>query len=119
MSSIAASCPQDVDCADRYLCQCKADEHDRLKAVNRGSTEHSKVGEGVNLEQSVTRSLGVFARAMWADGQTETYAFTEADRSLSACLSDRGRAWGRTGAPNPMSPPVGAAGAGEWVAARR
>ncbi|HET9643523.1 MAG TPA: carbohydrate porin, partial [Burkholderiaceae bacterium] len=59
------------------------------------TTEHSKVGVGVNLEQSVTQSLGVFARAMWADGQTETYAFTEADRSASAGLSTRGNAWGR------------------------
>ena len=32
---------------------------------------------------------------MWADGKTETYAFTEIDRSLSAGALIRGGAWGR------------------------
>jgi hypothetical protein len=59
------------------------------------SSEQVKIGIGVNLEQTITSSLGGFARAMWADGQTETYAFTEADRSLSFGLSARGAPWGR------------------------
>lgn len=57
--------------------------------------EHIKYGAGVNVEQSVARDIGVFARAMWADGETETYAFTEADRSLSGGLSFAGTRWGR------------------------
>ena len=58
-------------------------------------TEQSKVGAGLNVEQALGKQLGAFARAMWADGRTETYAFTEADRSLSFGLSANGGGWGR------------------------
>ncbi len=64
-----------------------------INAVRTG--EQVKKGVGINLEQSVSTDVGVFARAMWADGQTETYAFTEIDRSLSAGALIRGGAWGR------------------------
>lgn len=60
------------------------------------TTEHNKIGLGVNLEQSLTQSLGIFVRTMWADGRTETYAFTEADRSASAGFSANGSVWGRS-----------------------
>lgn len=59
--------------------------------------EQTKVGVGINLEQSFGKHLGGFLRAMWADGQTETYAFTEADRSVSAGVSVKGTAWAREG----------------------
>ena len=59
------------------------------------TAEQSKVGVGVNLEQTFTPALGGFLRAMWADGKTETYAFTEADRSLSFGGSAKGAMWGR------------------------
>lgn len=64
-----------------------------LDAVRTG--EQSKVGAGVNLEQTFSRDLGGFLRAMWADGKTETYAFTEADRSFSFGGSAKGSLWGR------------------------
>ncbi len=54
-----------------------------------------KYGFGVNLEQAVSADVGLFARASWADGGTETYAFTEIDRSLSAGALVKGRAWQR------------------------
>lgn len=56
---------------------------------------HVKTGLGINLEQAVSADLGVFARASWADGKTETYAFTEIDRSLSGGMLLKGSAWGR------------------------
>ena len=59
------------------------------------TTEKSKVGIGVNLEQTFTPNVGGFLRAMWADGKTETYAFTEADRSVSFGASTKGAVWGR------------------------
>ena len=59
------------------------------------TAEQSKVGVGLNLEQTFTRELGGFLRAMWADGKTETYAFTEADRSFSFGGSAKGALWGR------------------------
>jgi high affinity Mn2+ porin len=39
--------------------------------------------------------VGLFGRASWADGQTETYAFTEIDRSLSGGVSVKGGTFGR------------------------
>ena len=59
------------------------------------TSENSKVGVGVNLEQTFTPNFGGFLRAMWADGKTETYAFTEADSSLSFGGSAKGAMWGR------------------------
>ena len=56
-----------------------------------------KWGWGLGLEQAVTPQLGVFARWSSADGQTETDAFTEIDRSLSGGLLIAGAAWGRAG----------------------
>ena len=55
-----------------------------------------KYGFGLNLEQAVSADVGVFARASWADGGTETYAFTEIDRSVSGGVLVKGSGWGRT-----------------------
>lgn len=60
------------------------------------SGEKTKYGIGINLEQAINDNLGVFLRAMRADGRTETYAFTEVDGSLSVGGSLKGAAWGRT-----------------------
>jgi hypothetical protein len=57
--------------------------------------DQTKVGLGVSLEQQLRPDVGLFARASAADGRTETYAFTEIDRSHSAGLQLRGSAWGR------------------------
>ncbi|HKA40911.1 MAG TPA: carbohydrate porin [Burkholderiales bacterium] len=58
-------------------------------------TEQIKYGFGINIEQAVTPDAGVFARANWADGKTETYAYTEVDRSISGGVLIKGDAWGR------------------------
>ena len=58
--------------------------------------EKIKYGLGVNVEQAINPSVGFFLRAMKADGRTETYAFTEADGSLSTGLVFKGGLWGRT-----------------------
>ena len=57
--------------------------------------EQIKYGAGINVEQRVAKDFGLFGRAMWADGKTETYAFTEVDRSMSAGASLNGSRWGR------------------------
>jgi high affinity Mn2+ porin len=54
-----------------------------------------KYGFGLNLEQALTRDLGLFARLGWDDGHTETWAFTEVDRTASLGLLLKGRRWGR------------------------
>ncbi len=55
----------------------------------------SKVGAGLNWEQAVTETFGVFARAGWNDGRTESWAFTEIDRTLSGGVSLKGATWSR------------------------
>jgi high affinity Mn2+ porin len=64
-----------------------------LGAVRDG--EKVKTGYGVNLEQSISPDVGAFARASRADGRTETYAFTEIDRSVSGGVVVKGAAWRR------------------------
>ena len=54
-----------------------------------------KQGFGINVEQAVTADVGLFARASRADGETETYAFTEIDRSLSGGMAVKGGGWRR------------------------
>lgn len=55
----------------------------------------SKAGAGLNWEQALAADLGAFARAGFNDGRTETWSFTEIDRSVSAGLSLKGTRWGR------------------------
>ena len=54
-----------------------------------------KYGVGVAAEQTISKNIGLFARAMWSDGRTETEAYTEIDRSLSVGTLIKGGAWGR------------------------
>ena len=58
-------------------------------------SNQDKVGLGLNLEQQIYPDIGLFGRAMWADGKTETYAFTEIDHSLSGGLLIKGNSWKR------------------------
>lgn len=55
----------------------------------------TKSGAGVNIEHHVSAQVALFLRAFQADGKTETYAFTEADRSFSTGAQWDGLAWGR------------------------
>lgn len=65
-----------------------------INAVRTG--DQVKYGLGLNLEQTFTPDIGLFARGSWADGATETYAFTEIDRSISAGTLIKGARWGRS-----------------------
>ena len=55
-----------------------------------------KSGVVANLEWAWSRQLGFFTRYSWNDGQNETWAFTEIDRSLQSGFHLDGAAWGRT-----------------------
>ncbi len=55
----------------------------------------SKYGFGVNVEQEAGPGLGVFLRAGWNDGKTESWAFTEVERTLALGATLQGDAWGR------------------------
>lgn len=57
--------------------------------------ERSKLGWGINLEQALSPDAGFFLRASWNDGRSETYAFTEVERSFSSGFSIKGTGWRR------------------------
>lgn len=56
-----------------------------------------KYGFGFNAEQPIADSgdTGAFLRLGWNDGHTESFAFTEADRHMSAGVQLAGRRWHR------------------------
>ena len=54
-----------------------------------------KYGFGINTDQYISNDFGVFAKASWNDGRTETWFFTEIDRSLSFGGELKGSKWGR------------------------
>jgi high affinity Mn2+ porin len=54
-----------------------------------------KYGFALSWDQELTKDLGVFARAGWNDGQSESWAFTEIDRTAAVGLSLLGTAWRR------------------------
>ena len=54
-----------------------------------------KKGAVLNVEQEIAQGTGLFARLGWNDGVTETWAFTEIDRSFALGISGKGTAWGR------------------------
>jgi high affinity Mn2+ porin len=55
-----------------------------VPAVAYVRTLNRKDGLGVSAEQSLSPDVGLFARASWADGKSETYSFTEIENSMSA-----------------------------------
>jgi len=54
-----------------------------------------KYGFGANVEQNLTSNLTAFARFGWDNGKTESFAYTEVDRTLVAGLGARGAWWHR------------------------
>ena len=62
---------------------------------NVRSGEKLKYGVGINTDQAISADVGVFFKAFWSDGRTETEAFAEVDRSISMGAVSKGTAWGR------------------------
>jgi high affinity Mn2+ porin len=54
-----------------------------------------KFGFSVSAEQAITADLGIWGRAGWNNGQTETWAFTEVDDMGSLGISLKGTGWSR------------------------
>jgi Carbohydrate-selective porin len=54
-----------------------------------------KYGSGLNVEQELTKDIGVFGRLGWNDGNTESFAFTAIDRLATAGVSVTGPRWKR------------------------
>jgi high affinity Mn2+ porin len=54
-----------------------------------------KYGIAISANQDFGSGLAGFARASWNDGHTETWAFTEIDRSIALGVVQSGARWGR------------------------
>ncbi len=54
-----------------------------------------KYGFGINMEQALTKNVGVFARLGWNDGKTQSFAFTAIDRLATGGVSVNGARWKR------------------------
>jgi high affinity Mn2+ porin len=63
--------------------------------INAVRSYTSRPGISVNWQQQITDSIGVFARAGWADGNVEPWDFTDIDRTVSGGVFLNGKAWGR------------------------
>ncbi len=57
----------------------------------------TRIGASVNIEQAVSDSIGLFARAGVANGQIEPYDFTDIDRTAQLGVAIDGKGWGRAG----------------------
>jgi high affinity Mn2+ porin len=55
----------------------------------------SRLGASIDIEQPISRDLGVFARLGKSAGNVETYEFTDIDRSLEVGASIKGLRWHR------------------------
>lgn len=64
-----------------------------VTATRRNGT--LKYGFGINLEQEITKDIGIFARLGWNDGKTESFAFTAIDRLATGGVSITGDRWHR------------------------
>ena len=64
-----------------------------VTAIRRPGT--LKYGFGINSEQEIAKTLGVFMRLGWNDGKTEDFAFTAIDRLASGGVSWTGARWHR------------------------
>ena len=54
-----------------------------------------KYGLGLNMEQEITRDIGVFSRLGWQDGEHEGWAYSDVDCTASLGFSVRGTTWRR------------------------
>jgi high affinity Mn2+ porin len=63
--------------------------------IARSRAFRLKYGFGVNAEQEMKKDLGVFFRYGWNDGHTETFVFTEIDRTGSGGIDLKGLRWKR------------------------
>jgi hypothetical protein len=69
--------------------------HGTTPDITQTRSSRTKYGFGLNAEQDLGGGLGAFSRVGWNDGHSESWAFTEIDRTVSLGLNLRGDAWGR------------------------
>ena len=68
---------------------------DPTDAAVAGRRYRFKSGAYANLEQALSETVGVFARASFNDGRNEILSFTDVDRMISGGVSIKGVSWDR------------------------
>ncbi len=63
--------------------------------ITKSEAYRTKYGFAIALEQPLSDHAGLFARASWNDGKTETWAFTEIDQSFSIGINSDAALWNR------------------------
>lgn len=56
---------------------------------------NTKYGFGLNFDQQLSNTFGMFTRIGWNDGKNETWCFTEIDQTLALGISANGSKWNR------------------------
>ena len=79
----------------RLALQTAAQQPDGIPDIQATRAYRIKYGFGMTAEQELTGDLGLFGRLGWNDGQTESWAFTEIDRTASIGLQIKGTRWKR------------------------
>jgi high affinity Mn2+ porin len=72
-----------------------AEETGQLPDLVLTRKRRTRMGADVNIEQAITDTIGLFARAGFADGAIEPYDFTDIDRSAQIGAAIKGAGWGR------------------------
>jgi hypothetical protein len=57
--------------------------------------DQSKRGFGLSTQVEMSENVGGYVRAGWNDGKTESFMFTEIDRSIAGGALAKGALWGR------------------------
>ncbi len=75
--------------------QAALDSPVRPAAIEPTRDDRYKYGFGLNLEQELTKNLGLFSRLGWSDGRNEAWVFADVDRTATLGASLKGEAWRR------------------------
>ena len=63
--------------------------------ITQTQSMRTNYGFLVNVEQAITRDLGIFSRASWSPGRIQIMGWTDCDQSLSLGAVLSGNSWGR------------------------
>jgi high affinity Mn2+ porin len=77
----------------RYRAALRSTGTPDITATGRPGTP--KYGLGLNIEQALRRDVGAFLRTGWNDGKTESWMFTEIDRTFQLGFQFKGAPWTR------------------------
>ena len=65
--------------------------------ISKTFAHRRSFGFGLNVEQEISKNIGVFSRVGWNDGHNEAWMYTDVDHSGSLGISVKGDAWRRSG----------------------